>query len=131
MRPEPGVSVSRVNGTARRLGVIALCLVAFVGCLGLAWWQFTRFESASGDWQNFGYMLLWPIFGVFPTFMAWRMRRLKKQDRQPVEKAPPLTPEPPKPARIVTVQDEDDDPELAAYNRYLAKLNALDQQETR
>jgi hypothetical protein len=25
----------------------------------------------------------------------------------------------------------DDDPELAAYNRYLAKLNALDQQETR
>jgi hypothetical protein len=27
--------------------------------------------------------------------------------------------------------DFSDDPELAAYNRYLAKLNALDQQETR
>jgi DNA-binding transcriptional regulator of glucitol operon len=119
-----------VNGTARRLGVIALCLVSFAGCLGLAWWQFTRFESATGDWQNFGYMLLWPIFGVFPTFMAWRLRRLRAQDRQPVEKQPPLAPEPPKPARIVDVQDETD-PELAAYNRYLAKLNALDQQETR
>jgi DNA-binding transcriptional regulator of glucitol operon len=105
--------------------------VSFVGCLGLAWWQFQRYESATGDWQNFGYMLLWPLFGVFPTFMVWRLRRLRAQDRQPVEKPPPLAPEPPKPARIVARQDDSDDPELAAYNRYLAKLNALDQQETR
>jgi DNA-binding transcriptional regulator of glucitol operon len=119
------------GGLARRLGVIALCVVSFVGCLGLAWWQFQRYESATGDWQNFGYMLLWPLFGVFPTFMVWRLRRLRAQDRQPVEKQPPLAPEPPKPARIVAGQDDSDDPELAAYNRYLAKLNALDQQETR
>lgn len=104
--------------------------MAFAGCLGLAWWQFTRYESATGDWQNFGYMLLWPIFGVFPTFMVWRLRRLRIQE-PPAEKQPPLAPEPPKPPRIVAVQDEADDPELAAYNRYLAKLNALDQQETR
>lgn len=113
----------------------ALCLVSFVGCVGLAWWQFTRFESATGDWQNFGYMLLWPVFGLFPTFMVWRLRRLRAQDRQSAEKQPPLVPEPPKPARIGTVQDDSDDytddPELAAYNRYLAKLNALDQQEMR
>jgi hypothetical protein len=29
------------------------------------------------------------------------------------------------------VEDADDDPELAAYNRYLAQLNARHEQETR
>lgn len=123
-----------MNGglTARRLGIAAFCVLSLVVCLGLAWWQFRRYESASGDWQNFGYMLLWPIFGVFPTFMVWRMRRLRAEDAAtaaPEQPAKQTEPAPPPRPRPVVRHDDDDDPELAAYNRYLAQLNALDQQE--
>ncbi|WP_459714787.1 hypothetical protein [Actinophytocola sp. KF-1] len=119
---------------ARRAGIVLLCVVAFVGCLGLAWWQWSRFLEAGGDWQNFGYALLWPLFGVFPAFMFWRMRTLKarasSEEQAPSQPAPP--PEPDKtPVRQTAVRDAEDDPELAAYNAYLAQLNARHEQETR
>ncbi len=119
---------------ARRIGIVLLCVVVFVGCLGLAWWQWSRFMAAGGDWQNFGYALLWPLFGVFPAFMFWRMRTLKAQ-AQPEEQAasqpaPPREPDK-MPVRQDAVQDTEDDPELAAYNAYLAQLNARHEQETR
>ena len=50
------------------------------------------------------------------------------------ERAESQTAPPTEPDKAVVRQDavnDDDDPELAAYNRFLAKLNALDQQETR
>jgi hypothetical protein len=118
-----------MNGrlVARRTGIVALCVLSLVACVGLAWWQWQRFESATGTWQNLGYVLQWPLFGLFPAFMFWRLRKLRAQPPAESQQLPP-TPEPiaPPPAR----QDlaEDDDPELAAYNRYLAELNA---QETK
>jgi DNA-binding transcriptional regulator of glucitol operon len=119
-----------VNGglLARRAGIIALCVLSLVACVGLAWWQWQRFENG-GTWQNLGYVLQWPLFGLFPAFMFWRLRKLRTQPRQPERPAPQPAP-PPEPDKPVVRQD-DDDPELAAYNRYLAQLNALDQQETR
>jgi DNA-binding transcriptional regulator of glucitol operon len=106
-----------------------VCVVALVGCCGLAWWQWTRFESANGTFQNLGYVLQWPLFGLFPAFMVWRIRRLDAQRAVPVLKTePPVE----APTPVVTVDavrapvvDEDD--ELAVYNRYLAELNARDQ----
>jgi DNA-binding transcriptional regulator of glucitol operon len=119
---------------ARRAGIIALCVLSLVVCIGLAWWQWNRFENG-GTWQNLGYVLQWPLFGLFPAFMVWRLRKLRSQ---PVERPEPHPVPPREPAKTVARQDvsapaadADDDPELAAYNRYLAKLNALDQQETR
>ncbi|HEX2130000.1 MAG TPA: hypothetical protein VHH15_00465 [Actinophytocola sp.] len=116
---------------ARRLGIVVVCVVALVGCVGLAWWQWQRFSSATGSWQNLGYVLQWPLFGLFPAFMFWRLRALR---RQPDETAPAVeatpSPEPWTPAPRPIGQD-DDDPELAEYNRYLAQLNQLDQQESR
>ena len=112
----------------------AVSLLSLVVCVGLAWWQWTRFESATGTWQNLGYVLQWPLFGLFPAFLFWRMRRLREQHAAPAAEAPPaaepVVAEPAPVRRVVAVQD-DDDPELAAYNRYLAKLNARGQQETR
>ncbi len=120
---------------ARRIGIVLLCVVVFVGCLGLAWWQWSRFTAAGGDWQNLGYALLWPLFGVFPAFMFWRMRTLRAQAGQAEEQAAsqPVPPrEPDKmPVRQDAGQDTEDDPELAAYNAYLAQLNARHEQETR
>jgi len=116
--------------------------VSLLVCCGLAWWQWDRFTSANGTFQNLGYVLQWPLFGLFPAFMFWRLRKLRAESRAQAEQAPrkraeshPAPPaEPDKPVARRTVHREDsheDDPELAAYNRMLAQLNARDQQETR
>ncbi|GAB3584514.1 hypothetical protein GCM10027445_60790 [Amycolatopsis endophytica] len=122
--------------TPRRIGIGVLCVAAFAVCCALAWWQWNRFESASGTFQNLGYVLQWPLFGVFPAFMVWRIWKLRRQaaeedaaeparsewGRKPVSEVPaPRT-------RRIPVDDGDD--ELAAYNRYLAELHARDQRES-
>lgn len=112
-----------------RLLIGLVCLVSLVACCGLAYWQWTRFESASGTFQNLGYVLQWPLFGLFPAFMVWRIRKLDRERKaKPVEAAPaPVTTvDVVKPARPVVLDDEPDD-ELAAYNRMLAELNARDE----
>lgn len=116
-----------MNLVARRVGIVLLCVVSLVGCVGLAWWQWQRFENG-GTWQNLGYVLQWPLFGLFPAFMFWRLRKLRTQPR-PVQPESHVAP-PPEPDKTPLRQD-DDDPELAAYNRYLAQLNARHEQETR
>jgi DNA-binding transcriptional regulator of glucitol operon len=126
---------------ARRAGIIALCVVSLVACVGLAWWQWQRFENG-GTWQNLGYVLQWPLFGLFPGFMFWRLRKLRSQEAERAAAEPEPEPEPaqraesqqappPETDKSGVRQDAEDDPELAAYNRFLAKLNARDQQETR
>lgn len=117
--------------TPRRLAIAGVCLLSLVVCCGLAWWQWQRFESATGSWQNLGYVLQWPLFGLFPAFLFWRLRRLRAQhaerseeDAAVPEPAPRVVPDRPAPA----VREDDEDPELAAYNRYLAQLNAADQE---
>jgi DNA-binding transcriptional regulator of glucitol operon len=116
---------------ARRTGIVALCVLSLVACVGLAWWQWQRFESSTGSWQNLGYVLQWPLFGLFPAFMFWRLRKLRAEHAEPA-RAPAPEPAPVPAKRAIRVErDDEDDPELAAYNRYLAELNARDQQETR
>lgn len=139
---------------ARRLAIVAACVVSLLGACLLAWWQWNRYESASGTWQNLGYVLQWPLFGLFPAFMVWRVRRLKAGQRAGAGPAavarPPGTtrtvapkPESPEPVsldartaapavpgprrRPVAVAPAEPDDELAAYNRYLAELNTKDQ----
>lgn len=115
--------------TSKRLAIAGLCLVCLAIGVALAAWQWARFESASGTWQNLAYLLQWPLFGLFPLFVVWRMRRLAVQHgERPAPPAPPVTR--PSPRTRLPWQN-DDDPELAAYNRYLAELNAADRQENR
>jgi DNA-binding transcriptional regulator of glucitol operon len=109
------------------------CLVALIACCGLAWWQWQRFESASGTFQNLGYVLQWPLFGLFPAFMVWRFRRLARQNRDAVPAPEPVAAAPEPVATVDAVKpapvehfDDEEDAELAAYNRMLANLNARD-----
>jgi DNA-binding transcriptional regulator of glucitol operon len=106
-------------------------LLSLVVCCGLALWQWQRFESATGSWQNLGYVLQWPLFGLFPAFVFWRMRKLRAEHEAapPTEVAPAEPVPPPRRRPPLAVRDDDEDPELAAYNRYLAQLNARDRQE--
>jgi DNA-binding transcriptional regulator of glucitol operon len=117
----------------RWLGIAGVCLLSLAGAVALAWWQWERYESASGSLQNLGYVLQWPLFGLFPAFVFWRMRKLRKQRDEETGQAPVArAPEPrPAPAETSDVDQTPEDAELAAYNRYLAELNARHQQETR
>lgn len=152
-----GASVGGVKSrsvTGRAVGIAVLCVAAMVVCFGLAWWQWDRFSSAGGTFQNLGYVLQWPLFGLFPVFMVWRWRVLSRRRageaaREPAddsgrhgpagaepggETATPRTVVREQPRRRVPEQaspaDAEDpaDAELAAYNRYLAELNARDQE---
>ncbi|QKV81660.1 hypothetical protein [Amycolatopsis sp. Hca4] len=116
------------------MAIVATCLVSLLVCCGLAWWQWDRFTSANGTFQNLGYVLQWPLFGLFPAFMFWRIRKLRqKAESEPPEPAavkpevPAPRPRPDTPGTPGTpVTDED--AELAAYNRYLRELHARDEQ---
>ncbi len=102
-------------------------------CCGLAWWQWDRFTSANGTFQNLGYVLQWPLFGLFPAFMFWRIRQLRlKAAAEPREPAPETrvaeVPAPRPRPDAAEAPRTDEDEELAAYNRYLRELHARDQQ---
>ncbi|RJQ81144.1 hypothetical protein D5S19_24090 [Amycolatopsis panacis] len=79
--------------------------------------------SASGTFQNLGYVLQWPLFGLFPAFMFWRIKKLRAR-----EEAEPAAPAPARPVTVPAPLPEGEDDELAAYNRYLRELHARDQQ---
>ena len=108
----------------------------------LAWWQWTRYTSASGTLQNLGYVLQWPLFGVFPGFMFWRISRTARRERElanPVptprqEQEPEPEPEPQQAldSRLTYVQNRTvvgGDQELLAYNDYLARLADREQND--
>ncbi|WP_371827642.1 hypothetical protein [Amycolatopsis sp. WQ 127309] len=114
----------------RRLAIVATCLVSLLICCGLAWWQWDRFTSANGTFQNLGYVLQWPLFGLFPAFMFWRIRQLRqKAAAEPAPEPAPVAEVPaPRSRPVVPTSVDNEDEELAAYNRYLRELNARDQQ---
>lgn len=109
---------------SRALAIVAVSLIAVVGGLLLAWWQWNRYQSASGTPQNLGYVLQWPLFGVFPAFMFWRIQRAARRERPADD--PPDQREKPVDPKLTYVQNKQDvageDDELLAYNEYLATL---------
>lgn len=101
-------------------------LVVVPGCLALGWWQLHR--ALSGNALSWAYAVEWPFFAGYGIYMWWRVVH-----EQPTKLAlmasdtatdRPSTDEPHR-------YDEDEDEELAAYNRYLAQLNAEDEQRLR
>jgi DNA-binding transcriptional regulator of glucitol operon len=115
-----------------------LTLGAMTTCGFLAAWQWSRAGSAMGSALNVGYGLQWPVFAVFFGYMWWRFLRMEaaKLAEQPAEAEALAEPEPPAPAApspfgprpagySAAVRDQDD-PELAEYNRMLAALAARD-----
>jgi DNA-binding transcriptional regulator of glucitol operon len=120
-----------------------LTLGAMVACGFLAAWQWQRAGSAMGSALNVGYGLQWPAFAIFFGVMWWRMLRMEiARLEEPADEEPSPEPERAAAPRPATVDDgpspfrprpftapavtDDDDPELAAYNRMLAELAARD-----
>ena len=102
-------------------------IAAACGCLALAWWQWTRFESASGSFQNLGYALQWPLFAGFCVYGYYKFVRYEEAPPEPraqqtVSEIPAgLLPERPEPAVLA-----DGDRTLREYNAYLADLAKAD-----
>lgn len=110
--------------------MIALVILAACGCLALGWWQWTRYQSVSGTYQNLGYALQWPLFAWFCVYAYRKFVRYEEVPPEPpnshemTEIPVGLLPERPQPA-----QPEPDDPALREYNAYLAKLAENDAEE--
>ena len=115
----------------RWLLVHAAVVVLVVAFLALGYWQLNRF--AGGNALSFGYALEWPAFTVFVWILEMRRAVAAGSDRTPE----PAVSRPvrqlqltggstdrPHRQRAGAAYDDSDDDELAAYNRYLAWLNA-------
>ena len=59
---------------------IVLIVFFVVLFLFLAYWQWTRFKSGSGTFQNLGYAFQWPLFAVFVVY-AYRTAMRYENER--------------------------------------------------
>ena len=94
-----------------------LVVALFVATFFLGYWQLTKAEAGSGA-VNWSYALQWPLFGFMGLWFYLRMVKVEL-NRDPDEDEPG--------SALVLYQrpriDSSGDPELAAYNAYLAELN--------
>src|ERR1019366_4924154 len=88
----------------RWLGWHVFVAGAVIGMLWLGDWQFRRAEA--GNALSWAYTFEWPVFAVFGV-VFW-VKTILDEFR---------------PAAADGGADDEDDPELAAYNAYLARLN--------
>ena len=111
----------------RWLALHVFAVVVMVGCAGAAWWQFSVAKDGSG--RSLGYALQWPAIGIFGLGVwLWLCRdgirafREGPQEPDRAERAPAV----PVSTTVVPPVDPEADPELAAYNAMLARLNEKD-----
>ena len=116
----------------RWLALHLLMVLAFGVCLFMSWWQLTRAQG--GNSLSWGYTFEWPVFGVFAVvFWARLIRDERRKTSADGEPEPDRLTEPVLPGAAPAIRRlerrapavaVDDDPELAAYNAYLAWQNA-------
>jgi hypothetical protein len=96
----------------------ALALVGVAVCLLAGLWQYRR--ATAGNMLSWAYTVQWPLFALFVVFLWVRAIRDARGTSAPRPAPPPL-----RPVRAAAAPvSEDDDPELAQYNRMLAWLAA-------
>jgi DNA-binding transcriptional regulator of glucitol operon len=107
---------------------LALHVVVIAACVTMALlgrWQWHVAHIHHGSVQNYAYAFQWWAFALFAVFMWGRVMRDALR-RQTVERPPPpnVAPTPVTYRRYVmrTNPPDTSDPELAAYNAYLADL---------
>jgi DNA-binding transcriptional regulator of glucitol operon len=111
-------------------------LAAMVTMILLGRWQLHVSESKHFDLRNFGYSLQWWLFAGFAGFFWWRILRDAARHRAARAAGPTIAEPAPPPQKPVayrryvmpTAPAATEDPELAAYNDYLARLNATEEQ---
>jgi hypothetical protein len=89
--------------------------LAVPGFLALGWWQLTR--ALSGNSLSWAYTFEWPLFA---GYLLWVWRRILREERASGPGAAAGAADADEPVDGAPAEDEDE--ELAAYNRYLAAL---------
>jgi hypothetical protein len=144
--------------TSRRAVSLHVALIVFVpGCVALTWWQLSR--ALGGNTLSWVYTFEWPFFGAYAVSMWWKLvhddpatRPVRRQGEAALTDTPD-SPSAGMPSAATGVEvgggggagsvvgagavvhgEEDAEPseeddELAAYNRYLADLNASGRQK--
>lgn len=116
----------------RAVGLHVTLVVLLPVFAGLFWWQVQRVRQ--GNTLSWAYVFEWPFFAAYAVYLWWHLVHdqpgLVDASRdggkgQEVE-ADPHGEASPQPARAPESETDagEDDGELAAYNRYLAELNA-------
>ena len=103
----------------RWLGRHLLLLAVLAVLARVGWWQWETARH-EGDWQNYGYAVQWWLFGGFAVFLLVKLVLDELHPQPPSDEPAPL-PQPDRRPTAVAVDDDEDD-ELAAYNRRLAQL---------
>jgi hypothetical protein len=118
--------------TPRWLGWHAFAVAATIGMLWLGDWQFHRAEG--GNALSWAYTFEWPIFAIF-GLVFWA-KTIRDEFKPPTEAEEAADVDVPQAAGSVAAglgskarvpgggeEQDAEDPELAEYNAYLARLN--------
>jgi hypothetical protein len=107
-----------MRAMTRRDVWLTVCTWVLVPAFGaLCYWQVTR--ALGGNDLSWAYVFEWPIFAGYLVHVWWKLIH---------EDTPPATPAGADPGAgdgheaTAPAPDEEEDEELAAYNRYLAAL---------
>lgn len=130
----------RSTWLSSRAVLLHLTMILLVATMaGLTWWQASR--ALSGNTLSYVYAFEWPLLAGVVFYMWWDMlhARPDRGGRRPERAArastngaaagangaatPEVTP-------VVPRYRDNDDEDLAAYNRYLAELNASGRRKT-
>ena len=93
-------------------------VLLFLATLQLGWWQWERAELRGWNVQNLSYAFQWPVYGLMGLWFHSRLMRMELE-RHVDDDEPGSSLVLYRPMRI----DTSGDPDLAAYNAYLAGLN--------
>ena len=122
--PSPTPTASNLWWTKRAIIAHVALLIWIPGCAVAAWWQVGI--ALGGDNLGWVYSVMWPCFAVFGIVFWWflihddpetigaRGLRRKQAAADAVDRD--------EQTEDAIARAEADDPELAAYNAYLAKL---------
>jgi hypothetical protein len=114
--------VPRTTTRRRNLSTHLTAAVVVPACLALCWWQVTR--ALSGNSLSWAYVFEWPIFAGYAVFMWWK---LIHEPRPGAETGPTdegTHGDGPSGTDSRPEDEDEEDEDLACYNRYLAALNA-------
>lgn len=110
--PIPEEPRARPRGSGR---LLLAMLIGVAGCLAAGFFELHR--ALTGHEIAWVYTVEWPIFAVFGVYMWWRLAH--EPMPHPTRRAAPT-------GGAVTGAPRADDPQLAAWQRYLAELQAAD-----
>jgi len=113
----------------RWIGLHILAVAMIIAFIPLGMWQWHRGSDPDGGLRNYGYGIEWWVFAGFVVLM-W-VKLVRDEFRPPAERRAAVRGEaavhqPAVGLRAAAAEPQEPDPELDAYNAYLASLYARD-----